>query len=150
MPSCARSLVVLRAFHQAMAECQADPGMIHHSDQGVQYASADYVRELEKHGFRISMSRKGNPFDNARLKSFGKTLKQEEVYLSDYCTLAEAQVCLGHFIEEVYNRKRLDFLVIGVQSKSSCGGYRWERMHYQLWQGGTQRILTDNPIAKGR
>ena len=80
---------------------------IHHSDQGVQYASHDYVEMLLKHGFRISMSRKGNPYDNATAESFIKTLKTEEVYLWEYPTLTDVQNRLPYFIEEVYNRKRL-------------------------------------------
>lgn len=82
-------------------------GIIHHSDQGVQYASDDYVKELTEHKFLISMSRKGNPYDNAMMESFMKTLKYEEVYLWDYETLGDVQNRIPYFIEEVYNKKRL-------------------------------------------
>ena len=82
-------------------------GIIHHSDRGVQYASHDYVEVLLKHGFRISMARKGNPYDNAAAESFIKTLKYEEVYLWEYRTLEDVQIRLPFFIQEVYNRKRL-------------------------------------------
>jgi len=82
-------------------------GLIHHSDQGVQYASKDYVDCLRKHNIKISMSRKGNPYDNAFAESFIKTLKVEEVYLNEYETFEDAFRNIQHFIETVYNRKRL-------------------------------------------
>jgi putative transposase len=82
-------------------------GLIHHSDQGVQYASGDYVNCLREHSIRISMSRKGNPYDNAFAESFIKTLKVEEVYLNEYETFEDAIRNIRHFIEKVYNKKRL-------------------------------------------
>lgn len=82
-------------------------GLIHHSDQGVQYASTDYVNQLKAHGIQISMSRKGNPYDNAFVESFIKTLKYEEVYLNDYDSFVDALENIGEFIERVYNKKRL-------------------------------------------
>jgi putative transposase len=81
--------------------------LIHHSDQGVQYASKDYIDCLRKHNIKISMSRKGNPYDNAFAESFIKTLKVEEVYLNEYETFEDAFRNIQHFIETVYNRKRL-------------------------------------------
>ena len=86
---------------------EATQGVIHHSDRGVQYASHDYVTALLQYGFLISMSRKGNPYDNAATESFFKTLKVEEVYLWEYRTLEDVQIRLPFFIQEVYNRKRL-------------------------------------------
>ena len=97
----------LEALRMAIAHRNPSKGIIHHSDRGVQYACRDYVGMLLKHGFRISMSRKGNPYDNATAESFIKTLKTEEVYLWEYRTLADVQIRLPFFIEEVYNRKRL-------------------------------------------
>jgi len=91
----------------AIAARNPAPGIIHHSDQGVQYASGEYVEELRRHGLRISMARSGNPYDNATMESFFKTLKYEEVYLFDYETLADVLERISYFIEEVYNRKRL-------------------------------------------
>jgi len=82
-------------------------GCIHHSDRGVQYAAADYVALLREHGLEISMSRKANPYDNAFMESFYKTLKYEEVHLWNYETYEDAIERLPFFIEEVYNRKRL-------------------------------------------
>ena len=97
----------LEALRMAIAQRNPPNGIIHHSDRGVQYASQAYVDTLLQHGFRISMSRKGNPYDNATAESFIKTLKTEEVYLWEYRTLADVQNRLPYFIEEVYNRKRL-------------------------------------------
>jgi putative transposase len=97
----------LEALRRAIALRTPPPGIIHHSDRGVQYASHDYVDTLLQHGFRISMSRKGNPYDNATAESFFKTLKSEEVYLWEYRTMDDVQNRLPFFIEEVYNRKRL-------------------------------------------
>jgi transposase InsO family protein len=82
-------------------------GLIHHSDQGVQYASNLYTDKLKEYGIQISMSRKGNPYDNAFVESFIKTLKVEEVYLNEYRDMPEAIENIVPFIEEVYNRKRL-------------------------------------------
>jgi putative transposase len=82
-------------------------GCIHHSDRGMQYAAHEYVDDLKAAGFQISMSRKGNPYDNAQAESFMKTLKNEEVYLWDYKTFEDVRKRVPYFIEEVYNEKRL-------------------------------------------
>jgi transposase InsO family protein len=95
------------ALEAAIAERNPPRGCIHHSDRGVQYAAKDYIEILEEYGFTISMSRKGNPYDNAQAESFMKTLKVEEVYVSEYRTFAEALERIGEFIELVYNRERL-------------------------------------------
>jgi len=99
--------LTLGALRMAIARRCPGPGAIHHSDQGVQYASAEYVDELKRCGFNISMSRKGNPYDNARMESFFKTLKYEEVYLYEYETFEDVVARLPYFLEEVYNQKRL-------------------------------------------
>jgi len=82
-------------------------GLIHHSDRGVQYASLDYVNTLKDHGIQPSMSRKGNPYDNAFAESFMKTLKKEEVYMQEYEDFDDAYENIRAFIEEVYNARRL-------------------------------------------
>lgn len=82
-------------------------GLIHHSDQGVQYAANEYIAELKQHCIQISMSRKGNPYDNAHIESGIKTIKCEEVYMDEYETFADALKNIDHFLEEVYNKKRL-------------------------------------------
>lgn len=99
--------VTLAALEHALTTRQPGPGLIHHSDRGVQYASAAYITRLIRAQARVSMSAVGNPYDNAKAESFFKTLKREEVYLNDYRTFAEAQEQLGRFIGDVYNAKRL-------------------------------------------
>ena len=91
----------------AIAEREPGSGVIHHSDQGVQYASSEYIDGLKSHGFEISMARTGNPYENSKVESFFKTLKCEEVYLCEYETLEDVMAKLPYFIEEVYNQKRL-------------------------------------------
>lgn len=82
-------------------------GLIHHSDQGIQYCSYDYVKILKDHEIAISMSGKANPYDNAKIESFFRTLKVEEIYMFEYETYREVLERIPYFIEEVYNRKRL-------------------------------------------
>jgi putative transposase len=101
------SRLTLQALDMALVRRNPAPGCIHHSDRGVQYACVDYVSRLKRHGFLISMTRKGNPYENAEMESFFKTLKCEEVYLWEYRTLEEAQMRIDSFIREVYNKKRL-------------------------------------------
>lgn len=99
--------LTLSALRMALARRKPGPGLIHHSDQGVQYASQEYTNLLKENGIRISMSRRGNPYDNAYAESFMKTLKYEEVYLFEYKDLEEASCRLPQFIEELYNKRRL-------------------------------------------
>jgi putative transposase len=110
-----RAELALAALDRALADRSIRPGVVHHSDRGAQYCSDLYVERLHRHGFAISMSRSGNPYDNARAESFIKTLKCEEVYLRKYRDAEEARASIGHFIEEVYNRKRLHS-ALGYQS----------------------------------
>jgi len=99
--------LTLAALRRALAQRRPRPGLVHHSDRGVQYASREYTQLLEQYGIHISMSRKGNPWDNAACESFIKTLKYEEVYRTEYGDLAEARASIGVFLEKVYNQKRL-------------------------------------------
>jgi len=99
--------LTLTALTMAIKTRQVTPGLVHHSDRGVQYACDDYIALLKLHNFTISMSRKGNPYDNAMAESFMKTLKVEEVYISDYQTVSQATSNIHQFIETVYNSKRL-------------------------------------------
>jgi putative transposase len=98
----------LAALKMALSTRRFQPGkLMHHSDQGVQYACYDYVQVLEQHQIIISMSRPGTPYDNAKAERFMRTLKYEEVYLNDYETFSEVLSSMEHFIEAVYNHKRL-------------------------------------------
>jgi len=99
--------LAIAALKMALRRRKPAEGLTHHSDRGVQYASNDYTALLRDHGIRISMSRKGNPYDNAACESFMKTLKYEEVYRQEYRTMAEARACIEQFIEKIYNGKRL-------------------------------------------
>jgi putative transposase len=99
--------LALGALHMAIGDRHPQPSCIHHSDRGVQYASGEYVKELKSYNFQISMSRKGNPYDNAYAESLIKTLKSEEVELWEYRTMEDVQERIPYFIEDVYNQKRL-------------------------------------------
>jgi putative transposase len=99
--------LTLTALRVALKHRIVTQGRVHHSDRGVQYASGEYTDLLKENGIAISMSRRGNPYDNAVCESFMKTLKYEEVYRNEYRDLAEARAAIGEFLEKVYNRKRL-------------------------------------------
>ena len=99
--------LTLNALDSALAARSIPKGLVHHSDRGVQYASKAYIDTLKKAGIRISMSRHGNPYDNAKAERFIRTLKYEEVYLYEYESLEEARSRIGYFIDKLYNRKRL-------------------------------------------
>ena len=99
--------LAVSALTMALRQRQPEPGLVHHSDRGVQYASHDYTGLLKQRGIHISMSRKGNPYDNAACESFMKTLKYEEVYRTEYRDLADAYAQIGEFLERVYNQQRL-------------------------------------------
>ena len=95
------------ALRMAINRGRVQTGLVHHSDRGSQYASRAYTDLLADRGIGISMSRRGNPYDNAKAESFMKTLKHEEVYRSEYRDIVDARRCIGRFIESVYNRNRL-------------------------------------------
>jgi transposase InsO family protein len=99
--------LTVAALRMALPQRHVQPGLVHHSDRGVQYASGDYTQLLKDHHIDISMSRKGNPWDNAACESFMKTLKYEEVYRTEYRNLADARGRIGEFLEGLYNEKRL-------------------------------------------
>ncbi|HYX53638.1 MAG TPA: IS3 family transposase [Candidatus Limnocylindrales bacterium] len=99
--------LVVAALRRAIAQRKPGPGLVHHSDRGMQYASQEYVALLEQHGIEPSMSRPGNPYDNAKCESFIKTLKQEEIYTRQYRDRADLELHIAEFVEEYYNRRRL-------------------------------------------
>jgi transposase InsO family protein len=99
--------LTITALQQALEQRTVAPGLVHHSDRGVQYASQRYIELLKAHAIQISMSRRGNPYDNALAESFIKTLKYEEVHLNDYESFADAYASIERFLEDVYNHKRL-------------------------------------------
>ena len=97
----------IAALEQAIAERQPPPGLVHHSDRGVQYACGDYARVLQQYQMIPSMSRPANPYDNASCESFMKTLKREEIYANDYRDMEHLRENIEEFIEQYYNRCRL-------------------------------------------
>jgi transposase InsO family protein len=99
--------LTLTALRMALSRRVVQAGLVHHSDRGSQYASNEYTDLLKANGIDISMSRKGNPWDNAACESFMKTLKYEEVHRNEYRDLAEARASIAEFLEKVYNHKRL-------------------------------------------
>jgi putative transposase len=102
-----RDSLSIAALRMALAQRPVPPGLVHHSDRGVQYASLDYTQLLKDQGITISMSRKGNPWDNAACESFMKTLKYEEVHRTEYRNMVDARARIEEFLERVYNEKRL-------------------------------------------
>jgi putative transposase len=129
--------LTIAALEQAIAQRRPQPGLVHHSDRGLQYARGDYVTILEKHGMVPSMSRPANPYDNASCESFIKTLKREEIYANQYDGLEHLRRNIERFIEEYYNRQRLHSALgyrspeeFEQQSKSSAADSRSATMEF--------------------
>ena len=99
--------LTVSALKMALSRRDVGPDLVHHSDRGSQYASREYTDLLKENGIAISMSRKGNPWDNAACESFMKTLKYEEVHRNEYRDLTEARASIQQFLEKIYNQKRL-------------------------------------------
>jgi len=99
--------LTIGALQQAIQRRQPEPGLVHHSDRGFQYAHAEYIAILEKYHMVPSMSRPANPYDNASCESFMKTLKREEIYVNKYDDLENLRANIEEFIEQYYNRQRL-------------------------------------------
>lgn len=121
----------LRALDDAIRVRNPRPGLIHHSDRGVQYACTEYRDRLSSHGILASMSAKGHCYDNAFMESFFKSLKAEEVYLTEYETKEDVEKSIPRFIEAVYNRKR----------KHSSLGYRSPEDYEELARLGQLKKL---------
>lgn len=118
-----RASLAVQALQQALAARCPPTGLIHHSDRGTQYACEEYRALLEQHGLQASMSRPGNPYDNAKAESFMATLKREQIDGRAYRDLADAKADIGTFIDDVYNRERLH----------SALGYRSPE-EFEAWQ----------------
>jgi putative transposase len=101
------SRLAIAALEQAITKRQPPPGVVHHSDRGVQYACEEYIAILEKQRMIPSMSRPANPYDNASCESFMKTLKREEIHANQYDDLEHLRANIAEFIEQYYNRQRL-------------------------------------------
>ncbi len=110
--------LVLAALRKAIAERKPAAGLVHHSDRGMQYAAQEYIALLEEQGMEPSMSRPGNPYDNAKCESFIRTLKQEEIYTRKYRDRADLELHIGEFLEQYYNRLRLHS-ALGYRSPES-------------------------------
>ena len=107
MSNCETTKLTLETLIQALADRSVTPSLIHHSDRGVQYCAREYVDLLLSYGIRISMSRTGNPYDNALAESFMRTLKCEEVYLRSYLDRDSALLHIQEFLDDIYNCRRL-------------------------------------------
>ncbi|MDX8502285.1 IS3 family transposase [Mesorhizobium sp. VK4C] len=127
-----RASLAIEALEMAITDRQPAPGgLVHHSDRGVQYACGAYSELLHLHGIQASMSRVGNPYDNAKAESFMKTLKQEEVQGLAYKDADDARRRIGAFIDTVYNTQRLhsalDYLTPEEYEQKHSGGRRMEK-----------------------
>jgi putative transposase len=129
--------LTLAALERAIRSRDPVPGLIHHSDHGVQYAATRYVERLVQIGAQISMAAIGNVYENALAESFFATLKREEVYLHDYQTFADAEANLERFLDDVYNHKRLHSS-LGYRPPSEFEAC-WidERENDGFWEGRT-------------
>ena len=152
--------LILTALRQALADRQPPPGLVHHSDRGVQYASAEYVQVLQQHGIQLSMSRAGNPYDNATCESWIKTLKVEEIYVNQYQDLEDLRDHAQEFIEQYYNRSRLhsaldyrspeefeQHLAAGPASGASAAAILSFSGHGEIYQCNGEQPLRPLPVS---
>ena len=156
----------LWALERAIAQRQPEPGLVHHSDRGVQYASAQYMRVLANHGLLPSMSRPGNPYDNAFCESFIKTLKQEEIYANKYRDLDDLRAHIEEFIDVYYNRQRLhsalgyrppeEFEAVAATTAWPGAGvsfprhgeiYRWNKSGEPVEFGSPAHPIDESPVG---
>jgi putative transposase len=149
----------IAALEKAITERQPPPGLVHHSDRGVQYASGDYVRILSKHQMIPSMSRPANPYDNASCESFLKTLKREEIYANEYRDLEHLRANIQEFIEQYYNRCRLhsalgyrppvEFEQAAQVAASSAGATMSFFRHQEIYRSDGQFLIDGKPTEAG-
>ena len=116
--------LAVAALEMALAERKPQPGFVHHSDRGVQYASQEYTARLQRHDAQISMSRKGNPYDNAACESFVKTLKYEELYCNEYHDFQEARASIGEFLQQAVP----SFVQIDVEPRNASWSFPAEHV----------------------
>ena len=133
-----RTELVMIALEQALSTRRVTKGLVHHSDRGIQYASHVYTDRLRQQQIEISMSRRGNPYDNAYAESFMKTLKHEEVHRCEYRSLEEAEKRIERFVYQVYNQKRLH----------SALGYR-SPMQFEQQPSGLERDYVGGAGTRG-
>jgi len=119
-----RKEMAIKALKMAITNRQPGGGLIHHSDRGSQYCSNDYIKELKDKKMNISMSRKGNPYDNACIESFHATIKKELIYRRRFVTRAEAIKAINHYIAHFYNQRR-KHSTLGYYSPSE-----YEKLYY--------------------
>ena len=151
------SRLAVAALNQAVAVRQPLPGLVHHSDRGVQYACAEYVAVLKNYGMIPSMSRPANPYDNASCESFIKTLKREEIYTRRYDNLEHLRANIEEFVEEYYNRQRLHS-ALGYQapegfekqseSSSAAPDFRSATMNF-FENKGNKKMISELMIGEG-
>jgi len=158
--------LAVTALERAIAGRRPGPGLVHHSDRGVQYASAEYVRMLRSHGMWPSMSRPANPYDNAACESFMKTLKREEIYVHKYRDIADLRAHIEEFIDQYYNRQRLHSALgyrtpeefeASVPPAASAGAsvsffrhgeiYRWNRNGEQVQPRSPAHPIDESPVG---
>ncbi len=149
----------IAALEKAITERQSPPGLVHHSDRGVQYASGDYARILSKHQMIPSMSRPANPYDNASCESFLKTLKREEIYANEYRDLEHLRTNIQEFIEQYYNRCRLhsalgyrppvEFEQAAPVAASSAGATMSFFRHQEIYRSDGQFLIDGKPTETG-
>jgi transposase InsO family protein len=147
------------ALEKAIAEREPPPGVVHHSDRGVQYASGVYAGLLRRHGMIPSMSRPANPFDNASCESFMKTLKREEIYASEYRDLSHLRENIAFFIESYYNRVRLhsalgyrppeEFEQAATPAATSQGATMSFFRHEEIYRSDGQFLIDGKPTEAG-
>ena len=149
----------IAALEKAITERQPPPGLVHHSDRGVQYASGDYVRISSKHQMIPSMSRPANPYDNASCESFLKTLKREEIYANEYRDLEHLRANIQEFIEQYYNRCRLhsalgyrtpeEFEQAGQWDATGAGATMSFFRHEEIYRSDGQFLIDGKPTEAG-
>ncbi len=134
-----RAELAIEALDMAIATRRPAPGsLIHHSDRGVQYACGDYAARLKAYDIEPSMSRVGNPYDNAKAERFMRTLKEEEVDGRAYRDVEDARASIGAFIETVYNRQRLHSALDYLSPEE------YEESMPRSWRGLTPAMIAAN------